>query len=168
MFIVLTTGAALTILGLLFWVLRGTSIARELPSLHRVDILAFRNLLSEADEQYLRISLSETNYRQIRRGRVRAAQQYLLWIAEDCTVLLALLRAAPLQLSQDFKGMALRAVQMRLISLSLWAALWIEYLFPRVEIRPQRALGKYEEFWRLAEKHLARSQPQPALSPGRG
>lgn len=164
MLIASLTLVVFAVLALLFWILRGTSPAQELPPLHRVDTLAFRNLLSETDEQYLRISLSEANYRQVRRSRVRAVQQYLSWIAEDCVVLLAMMRAVPLSSSQASEGMALRAVQMRLTSLSLWAVLWIEYLIPGVEIRPQKALKKYEELWRSTDIYLAKNQSRPAFS----
>lgn len=169
MLIVFTTVAVLTILALLFWVLRGRWFAaEELETLHRIDTLAFHNLLSETDEQYLRISLDGADYRRLRRSRVRAVQEYLFWMAEDCAVLVAMVHTITFDTPQDRETIVHRAIQQRLISLSLWAVLWIEYMLPSVEIRPQKVLGKYEEFWRLAEKHLARSQPQPTLSPGRG
>lgn len=156
---------ALAILGLLLWVVR--SSVGESRILHNVDTIALRNLLSERDEEYLRTSLTSTDYRRVRKARLRAVQEYLFWIAEDCAVLLGAIRLHGLESPRETESMATKAITLRLSSLSFWLLLWIEYLMPGVQIRPGRVFGKYDEFVRSAERYLANSQPQPAMSAGR-
>lgn len=157
--------AAIALVAFLFWIVRGTSGVTKpgsSPRLHRVDTLAFRNLLSKDDEAYLRTSLSRTRYRLVRRARLRALQEYLLWIATDCAVLLAWMRANQHQPSRDVETMAHKAITLRLTALAFWALLWVELLVPGIEFRPGAALGNYEEFWRSAEVHLTNNRSQPA------
>jgi hypothetical protein len=166
MLLAIITLVALAILGLLLWVVR--SNVGKSRSLHNVDTVALRNLLSERDEEYLRNSLTVTDYRRVRRARLRAVQEYLFWIAEDCAVLLATIRLHGLQSSRETESMATKAITLRLSSLSFWLLLWIEYLMPSIQIRPGRVFGRYDDFVHSAERYLTNSQPQPAMSTGRG
>ena len=162
---------ALVILMFLVWIVRGkqnSSGLEKSPLLHRVDTAAFRNLLSETDEEYLRASLSAKQYRKVRRTRLLAVQEYLLWIAADCAVLLAIIRANTVQSSKETEAMVYNAIRLRLVSLAFWALLWVEYPIPALEIRPFRILGNYEEFWRSAELYLRKQPPQQATSPVQG
>jgi len=169
--LILSTIAAIVLVAFLFWIVRGSNGVTKpgsSPRLHRVDTLAFRNLLSKNDEAYLRTSLSPTRYRLVRRARLRALQQYLLWIAADCAVLLAWMRANQRQPSRGAETMARKAITLRLTALALWALLWVEHLVPGIEFRPGAALGNYEEFWRSAEVYLTNNRSQPAWSSGQG
>jgi hypothetical protein len=166
MLLTIITLVALAVLGLLLWVVR--SNVGESPSLHNVDTIALRNLLSQADEEYLRDSLTAKDYQRVRRARLRAVQEYLFWIAEDCAVLLAEIRVHGLQSPRETESMVWKAITLRLSSLAFWVLLWIEYLLPGIEIRPGRVFGGYDEFVRSAERYLTKGQPQPAMSTGRG
>ena len=166
MLLAIMTLVALAVLGLLFWVVR--SNVGESCSLHNVDTAALRNLLSQRDEEYLRDSLTTKDYQRVRRARLRAVQEYLIWIAEDCAVLLAEIRIHGLQSPREAESMAWRAITLRLSSLAFWVLLWIEYLLPGIEIRLGRVFGSYDEFVRSAERYLKNGQPQPAISTGRG
>jgi hypothetical protein len=163
--------AAIVLVAFLFWIVRGTSGATKpgsSPRLHRVDTLAFRNLLSRNDEAYLRTSLSRTRYRLVRRARLRALQEYLLWIAADCAALLAWIRASQHQPSRGAETVARKAITLRLTALVFWALLWIELVVPGIEFKPGAALEHYEEFWRSAEVYLTNNRSQPAWSSGQG
>lgn len=165
MLIIGATLALITMLMVLMWTVRGRQVSSlSEPHLHRVDTVAFRNLLSEAEDKYLRVSLSSAQYRTVRRARLRAAQEYLLWIAEDCAVLLAAVRANTLQASGEAEAITQNAIRLRVITLAFWSLLWVEYLTPGLRIRPFRALGRYEEFWRSAEQYLRSQHSQAAIS----
>ena len=158
--------AALAFLILTIRALRGHSAAAGIGGtllLHRVDTLAFQNLVSEEDEEYLRSSLSQGDYRKVRRARIRAVQEYLIWMAEDCAMLTALLRLDTTGTSFQPEAMAREAIRLRLTSLTLWSLLWIEYLIPALAFRPGRIVAAYEEFRRSAETYLAKHAPQSAV-----
>jgi len=166
--------AALTVLLLLLWLVTG-SIGRHGDSwsdLNPVDVAAFRNLLAKEDDEFLKNSLASNFYQQVRRARVRAMQQYLMWIAENCALLGGLLRSsAPPDdpsSAQQAKALVLRALRLRLASLGLWMLLWLEYAAPDADLRPLRMLKRYEDFILVAEGYLAISVPRPILNSGRG
>ena len=138
----------------LFWLWRGGISRRsngpgEGEQLHQIDVPAFRNLLSPGDDEFLRTSLTSAHYRQLRRARLRAVQEYLVWIAQDCLVLIPMLQSpADTDPSSVRERVALikSASQIRLISSLLWVLLWGEYLFPGLKVQPLRFLRRYEEF----------------------
>lgn len=137
----------------LLWLLRQRVARSTAPGdtgrLHQIDLPAFRNLLSAEDEEFLRKSLTSAHYRQVRRARLRAMQQYLIWISEDCAVLIPLLQQ---QAQSDpsaiweMASLIRSASQIRVLSSVLWALLWTEYFFPSLRIQPLRLLKRYEEF----------------------
>lgn len=137
----------------LLWLVRGGVARTNEPGspgrLHQIDLPAFRNLLSPEDDEFLRTSLSPVHYRQLRRARLRAVQEYLVWIAEDCVVLNHMLQShAQIEPSITWETASLvrTASQIRVISSILWALLWGEYFFAGLKIQPLRLLKQYEEF----------------------
>src|SRR5258708_7489387 len=96
MTVLLFTALALLILALLLLATRETrkrvASAGKERTFHNVDVAAFLTLMSVEDEQYLRANLSPSAFRQVRRARTLAVQQYLAWIAADCGVLLQLIQ----------------------------------------------------------------------------
>ena len=136
---------------------RKTSTGVHQP-LREVDIAAFRNLLSRDDEEFLKRTLSASYYRQVRRARLRATQEYLSWIADNCAVLLSLLRSADghsdADQNADIPALAQSALRLRLIAVGFWLLLWIEYVLPDLEIRPLHTIKRYEDLWRNARAQL--------------
>jgi hypothetical protein len=92
---------------------------------------------------------------------LRAVQEYLWWIAEDCAILLTAIRLDTTESSPE--AIARQAIRLRVISLAFWGVLWIEYLIPALRIRPFQTIRSYEEFWRSAEMYLRRDQLQMAM-----
>jgi hypothetical protein len=166
MLVILLAIAALALLTLTIWILRGHRAIGMggAPVLHRVDTLAFQNLLADEDGEYLRSTLSQADYRQVRRARIRAIQEYLIWIAEDCAMLTAILRLDTAETSIQPETMTREAIRLRLTSLALWSLLWIEYLIPALAFSPGRILAAYEQFRRSAETYLANQAVQPAIA----
>lgn len=150
--------SALAIFAVLFllcllWLVRGgvarTSERSSPRRLRQIDLPAFRNLLSPGDDEFLRSSLSPVHYRQVRRARLRAVQEYLVWIVEDCVVLIHMLQShAQIEPSITWETASLirSASKIRLISFVLWVLLWGEYFFAGLKIQPLRLLKLYEEF----------------------
>lgn len=164
MLVLATAFAAIGLLAFLLWILRGGGSSASLTGrllLHRADITAFRNLLSDSDAEYLRTSLSKTNYRQVRRAQLRAVQEYLCWIAEDCAVILALVRADTQYSPAEAGTIARRAIRLRMTALTYWTLISVRYLAPAKPIWPGRVLRNYDELWHGAEVYLAKHQPQP-------
>jgi hypothetical protein len=160
---------ALAVLILVLWIVQAGP-GRSFDANHRlreIDIPAFRNLLSRDDEQFLRRSLTSAHYRRVRRARLRAEQEYLAWIAENCAVLLSLLRSGDEKSSAeqplDIAALAKDALRLRLIAVGLWFLLWIEYLVPNLQIRPLHTIRKYEELWRTVEIHLDAIMPHSTV-----
>lgn len=170
------TASAVAILVLSLWIATGGVPGSVKPragsKLHSIDIPALRNLLSGEDEKFLQASLSPAHYRRARRARVRALQEYLEWIAENCAILLISLRDSiaqpPPETDRQAEGLVSHAIELRLVSLCLWLLLWIEYALPTIEIRPHRTLRKYEEFWRIAELKLKTRLSPSAVVIGQG
>jgi len=164
---------ALAVLLLVLWIVKRTSSSPfgSQAILHEVDLPAFRNLLSREDDLFLRSSLNPAHYRQVRRARLRAVQQYLLWIAGNCAVLLGMLRAQPIECdagSAETEMLVRSALRLRLICVGFWLLLWAEYVLPHMEIRLLSTIRKYEELWRLGEKYLSAKTPRPAVTSGQG
>ena len=164
MLVFANTVAAIGFLLLLVWVLRGTRRRPDVADgvfLHRVDMDAFRNLLSDTNAEYLRSSLSKPNYRRVQKSQLRAVHEYLYWIAEDCAMILAVTRTDLTHPTTEAADIARRAVRLRLIALSYCALIWIRYLVPGESLRPRGVLGNYEELRRGTEAYLVRYRLQP-------
>jgi len=160
---------SLAIVLFVLWAVRGSfhraSAARGSRGFHAVDTSAFRNLLSNDDDHYLQSSLSPSAYRKARRARLRAVQEYLLRMAEDCAAILEMLRLANTDVPSPLAGILVRrAIRIRVISLGFWFLLWTEWLFPGLELNPIRILRVYEEFRRRAEASMRQSSQEGSLA----
>jgi hypothetical protein len=172
MFLVFLSAAAVLVLLLVLWTVRlglnKVVSAYDPTGFHQIDIRALGNLLSQDEDDFLRSSLTRADYRRVRHARVRAMQEYLFWIAENCAMSIALLRSQPRAMlegrEREAEYLVRSALQLRLISLGVWALLWIEYLSPFLNARPVRLVSRYEHFWRIAEAHFCRQSAAPILS----
>jgi hypothetical protein len=169
-FILLSTGT-LAVLLLVLWIVRGgskrSSGEQASPRFYSVDVAAFRNLLSQNEDDFLRSALTTTHYHRVRRARLRAVQEYLLWIAANCATLIALLRLSTTDpepaSASDIEGLVQNALKLRTISLGFWALLWIEFLLPGIEVRPAAAVRRYEDVWRFAESYFRTHLSEPGI-----
>ncbi|HWY67566.1 MAG TPA: hypothetical protein VNX88_02815 [Terriglobales bacterium] len=170
----LSTGA-LAVMLLMLWIVRGgatrpSSGEQTSARFYPVDLVAFRNLLSQDEEDFLRSALTTSNYHRVRRARLRAVQEYLLWIAANCATLVALLRVrttdSELASTPDTEGLVQNALKLRVISLGFWVLLWIEFLLPGIEVRPAAAIRRYEDVWRFAESYFRAHLFEPKVLAG--
>jgi hypothetical protein len=151
----------------LVWILKGFVVAPT-ARLAEIDVVAFRTVLSLEDTDVLRERLTEAAYRRVKRARVRAVQEYVKAIAGNCAVTVAVLRAkapdtaSPAQ--REVSSLVSEALRIRLLCLAFWIALWAEFAFPNLEIRPMRIAGGYERLRSAADRCLRSAEaPSPAL-----
>jgi len=174
MLLILVGAGALAVVLLVLWIVRGgaqrPSGEQTSARFYPVDLVAFRNLLSQDEEDFLRSALTTSNYHRVRRARLRAVQEYLLWIAANCATLVALLRVrttdSELASAPDTGGLVQNALKLRVISLGFWALLWIEFLLPGIEVRPAAAIRRYENVWRFAESYFRAHLFEPKVPAG--
>src|SRR5690349_21886050 len=93
--LVLIAISVLTLGLFLFLAVRGRSvIVNDITELQGktqpVDLLAFRNLISPLEEQYLREHLARSEFRSVQRQRLLAAIAYLDCVSNNAAVLLRL------------------------------------------------------------------------------
>ena len=151
----------------LIWILKGFVVSPT-AELTEIDVIAFRNVLSLEDNHVLRQRLTEGEYRRLKRARVRAVQEYVKAIARNCAATIAVLRTRVPENSpsaqRELSSLVKEALRIRLLCLGFWFALWVEFLFPNLEIRPMRIAGGYERLHSAAERCLRSGQaPSPAL-----
>jgi len=169
MLLFLSVTAILAVLLLVLWIVRGGAKVsfgeQTCHSLYPVDVPALRNLLAQDEDDFLRSMLITSAYRKVRRARVRAMQEYLLWISANCATLLAILRlkaSAPELASASGTEMLVRnALKLRTISIGFWALLWVEFFLPDLKLRPATTVKQYEEVRRLAEGYFRTHLVEP-------
>lgn len=131
-------------------------------AMREIDLPALRNLLSREENEFLRISLSPSAYRKVRRARISAVQQYMEWIAENCATLLRIIelnRNQEQQSGQDRSGtLAAEAVRLRAASLALWLLLGLQYVFPALDFTPISLVRKYDQLSGLARSYLSSTE----------
>ena len=145
------------------WIFKGFVLPPS-SELVEVDTRAFRNVLSVEDSRALRDRLPAEAYRRIKRARVRAAQEYLKAVANNCAVTVAILRAHSGTANQaEISSLVNDSLRIRLLCLGFWIALWAEFIVPNLEIRPLEIAGSYERLRWAAERCL-RSMQAPSSS----
>ena len=73
---------------------KGGDLAQLALQLRPVDVAAFRNLIDEGEEQYLRDHLPQAEFRSIQRERKLAAIEYVRSAANNAAILIRLAEAA--------------------------------------------------------------------------
>ena len=155
MLILLASILVLVLLLVMAWSVPRLSLnakgGEELRStLTMIDLAAFQNLINSSDDAYLKAHLPNREYHAAKRARTRATQRYLRWIARDCLVLQLMLGPAIGANIGNSGGKAQSLGKMcfriRILSLALWNALWLQWLFPELNLMPHSLADRYAEF----------------------
>jgi hypothetical protein len=113
-----------------------------------VDLLAFRNLTSPIQEQYLREHLPPRTFRSVQRQRLRAAIAYLDCVTDNAAVLLRLGEAArhspDPQLAEAGLLLVNNALRVRLFAFSARARFYLAFVFPGLQASPKAVSDSYE------------------------
>lgn len=168
MLILLVSILVLVLLMLMAWAVPRLSLSGkrrgELQStLTMIDFAAFQNLINRDDDAFIRASLPNREYRVAKRARTRATQRYLRWIAQDCLVLQLMFGSStPAKIKEDgSKAEALSKLcfRIRILSLILWNALWLQRLFPELNLMPASLVDRYTEFVARMRAYLVSAPP---------
>jgi hypothetical protein len=126
---------------------------QELASqLRPVDVRAFRNLMSESEEQFLRENLPFREFRAIHRQRMLAATDYVRCAAHNAAILIYLGEAARQSQDPDIVTAAERlldnALRLRLYALQTMPRLYLAIVLPGIARTPQPFADTYDTMTR--------------------
>lgn len=139
---------------------RRSSLSPQLQ-LRAVDILAFRNLIDPAEEDYLRRSLSSAGFNTLQRKRMRAAGDYINAAIHNSGVLLQLGQAAALSsnpgIAASGQELVQIALQLRTLAMLALVKVYLRVLLPGAPLSLGRLAERYQDANGLAI-HLVRLQ----------
>ena len=131
---------------------RGGNLDQLASQLRPVDLNAFRNLINESEEIYLREHLDPADFRSIQRERKLAAIEYIRCAASNAAILIRLAEAA--QQSPDPKissaagNLLENAFRLRLYCLRVVPRLYVSVLVPSAGLVPARLADSYDTITR--------------------
>lgn len=144
---------ALLILAKGHWFARNT----EIPSVSRlvpIDVDAFRNLIDEGEELYLRERLPSREFRQVHRERMLAAVEYVRAAYANAGVLVKIAEAARAsadpQTAEAAEKLFDNAVQLRWYAVQVIPRLYFKVLFPGTSRAPRNLFDRYDILTRQA------------------
>jgi hypothetical protein len=130
----------------------GADLNQLASQLRPVDVNAFRNLIDENEERYLREHLDLAEYRSIRRERKVAAIEYILCAASNAAILIRLAEAAQHNPDPAISAAADRllenAVRLRLYCFRVVPQLYLSVLLPSLGFAPARIADSYDAITR--------------------
>ncbi len=113
-----------------------------------IDIAAFRNLISSAEEEYLRRNLPAAEFKHIQRERMRAAVAYIQYALRNAAILLRLgetaQRSPDPQLAAAGRKLMDTAIRLRLYAFFALLKLYLNIAFPRLQLSPLAVADRYE------------------------
>ena len=127
---------------------RGANLEELAGHLRRVDVRAFRNLMDENEEQFLRENLPFREFRAIHCQRMLAAAEYVRCAKKNAVILMHLAEAA--RQSSDPNVIAAadllleNALRLRLYAWRTIPRLHIAIVFPGIRRTPQSVADTYD------------------------
>jgi hypothetical protein len=114
-----------------------------------VDLLAFHNLTSPVEEQYLREHLPPRTFRSVQRQRLLAAVAYLDCVSDNAALLLRLgevaRRSPNPQVAEAGLLLVNNALRVRLYAFSARVHFYVAFLFPGLQPSPAAVSDSYEK-----------------------
>jgi hypothetical protein len=131
---------------------RHENLGELAAQLRPVDVRAFRNLLAEHEEQFLRENLPFREFRSIHRERMLAATEYVRCAAQNAAILIRLGEAARLSTDPEIVIAADRlldnALRLRLYAIQTLPRLYVAILLPSVARAPSSLADTYDTMTR--------------------
>lgn len=144
---------ALLILGKGHWFARKTGVP-SVTGLVPIDVDAFRNLIDENEELYLRERLPGSEFRRIHRERMLAAVEYVRAAYANAGILVRIaegLRESPDPQTAEAAGKLFEnAVQLRWYAVQVIPRLYFKVLFPGASHAPRNLFDRYDILTRQA------------------
>jgi hypothetical protein len=145
-------------LALLFFVWirgKGVDVVDEVSLSSRLsplDLEAFRNLIDESEEEFLRANLSPGEYRSLRRMRLRAAVDYVGGVSYNAAILLqfgqAARRSPDPEVAEAGRRLVDSAVELRMYALLACCKLYVRIAVPGRALEP---VGLADNYQRLSD-----------------
>jgi hypothetical protein len=116
--------------------------------LRPVDVAAFRNLIDEGEEEFLRDHLPARVFSSVHRERMLAAAEYVRCAARNAGILVRLAEAAQNDSDPEIATAAERllenALSLRLYAFQVVPRLYLSALIPFVKYTPQTVAERYD------------------------
>jgi hypothetical protein len=117
--------------------------------LNSVDLEAFRNLIDEEEERFLRANLPPAEFRRVQRQRLRAAIDYIAGVSQNAKILLHLGQISRHSPDHDVaeagRQLVDSASRLRVYSLIATTKLYGRLLLPKVSGNATQIVGDYEQ-----------------------
>jgi hypothetical protein len=132
--------------------LRGGNLDELAAQLRPIDVEAFRNLIDEREEQYLRASLPWYEFRSIHRERMLAAVEYIRAASRNAGILIRLAEASTADpdpaVATAAENLLENATRVRLYAFQTVPRLYMSILVPGINYAPQSLAEVYEAMTR--------------------
>lgn len=129
--------------------LRSRRSTNLIGAIQPIDVEAFRNLTSPAEDEYLRRSLSPTQFRRVRRERLRAVVAYIHVVAENAGALVAVgesaLASGDAKLADPARALVNDALLLRRNATVAMARIYIALAWPNSGFAALPVADRYEQ-----------------------
>jgi hypothetical protein len=116
--------------------------------LQLIDVDAFRNLLSETEEVYLREHLQPSEFRTIHRERMLAASEYVRGAARNAALLIQLGEAGrhspDVAVAAAAERLQENAFRLRIYALQVLPRIYMAILFPGISLASLNVVDRYD------------------------
>lgn len=130
----------------------GGNLDELAAQLRPVDVHAFRNLIAESEEQFLRERLPFLEFRAIHAQRMLAATEYIRCAAQNAAILIQLGEAARLSSDSEVVASAEKlvdnALRLRLYAFQTVPRLYLAIVFPSTNRGPHSLADTYDNMTR--------------------
>ena len=131
---------------------KGGDLDELAAQLRPIDVDAFRNLIDEREEQFLRDSLGWYEFRSIHRERVLAAVDYIRGASQNAGILIRLAEAATSDPDPTIvtaaESLLENATRVRLYAFQVVPQLYMSILVPGIRHVPQSLAERYDAMTR--------------------
>lgn len=132
----------------------GGNLDEMAAQLRPIDVDAFRNLIDEREEEYLRSNLPSGEFRSIHRQRMLAAVEYVWSATRNTSILISLGEVAKQSPDPAVVAAAEKllenALRLRLYAIQALPRMYVSMLFPRAGRAPQFIAETYDTMVRQA------------------
>ena len=133
---------------------KGGNIDELAAQLRPMDVNAFRNLIDETEEEYLRSNLPMREFRSIHRERMLAAVEYVWCATRNTSILMSLGEAAKQSADPTVIAAADKllenALRLRLYAIQSLPRLYLSMIFPNARATPHFIAETYDAMTRQA------------------
>lgn len=149
-FFVVLSAVALLVLFLLIrrHLFGGQTVDNLASALRPIDIDAFRNLVDNREQEFLREHLPPREFRRVHRERMRAAVEYVCAAAQNAGRLVQLAQAAQESadpaISSAAENLLANAIQLRLYAFRTIPRLYVSMMFPGTMQASKRFAEDYD------------------------